>query len=318
MSETNEVKALANVGQSAVPTEWNPSQDQISLLKRTICKDSDDDEFALFVSICKKMRLDPFARQIHAVKRWDSSQQREVMSIQVSIDGFRLIADRTGQYAGQLGPFWCGDDGVWKDAWLSSSPPAAAKVGILRHGFTEPMWGVARFDAYAQMTKQGQLNSMWRKLGDVMIAKVAEALGLRKAFPHELCGVYSTDEMLQASNPEVDAREVDEPKKLPPAVKNTKSKTEKAAKDVTHPETEPTVESESYRVPFGKFKGQVLEKIDVKELINYVDYLTATAAQANKPMRDEVKDFINRAESLIGSLNKSGPPSVNSEESIPW
>ena len=159
------------------------------LIRETVAPGLTPLEFELFLAASARTGLDPVTKQIYAIKRGGK------LGIQTSIDGYRLIAERTGKYAGQLGPFWCSSAGAldgadirWADAWLVSTPPAAARVGVLRTDFAEPLFAVARFESYRQDSP------IWRKMPDLMIAKCAEALALRRAFPTELGGIYTEEE----------------------------------------------------------------------------------------------------------------------------
>jgi phage recombination protein Bet len=160
------------------------NQDQIDLIKSQVAIGATNDELKLFLNQCKRTGLDPLLRQIYFMKRGSK------MTIQTSIDGFRVIAERSGDYAGQDEPEFeeIGLDGQLK----------CAKVKVYRfRGDTRycAAVGVAYMSEYKP--QQGQ-DFMWNKMPHTMLAKVAEALALRKAYPQDLSGLYTGDEMDQA------------------------------------------------------------------------------------------------------------------------
>lgn len=197
------------------------TDEQWSLVKRTLM-DSDkvqfsDDEFKLFVNQAKRTGLDPFTRQIYATKTGGK------MTVQATIDGLRLIAQRSGEYQGQTRPIWFDDEGKEYRVWpKKKGHPYACEVGVYKEGFKEPLYGMAIFDEYVAKSKdfktqEMKIGFMWQKMPALMIAKVAEALALRKAFPNDLSGLYSSEEISTSDN-EVREVEPQKPQKLNPVI----------------------------------------------------------------------------------------------------
>jgi len=181
--------ALQRREAGAVET-YGMEQAKVDLIKRTIAKGATDDELQLFLYHCAKTGLDPMAKQIYFRKT--RSRGEEQLTIITGIDGYRLIADRTGKYAGSDEPEF--DD---------ETNPTKATVTVYKlvGGVRCPFTASARWAQYYPGDSQG---FMWRKMPHHMLAKCAEALALRKAFPAELGGLYTKEEMDQARGESVE------------------------------------------------------------------------------------------------------------------
>ena len=175
------------------------SAEQVDLIKRTIAKGATDDELQMFLHICQRTGLDPFAKQIYAVKRWDKNARREVMAVQTGIDGYRLVAERTGRYAPGREPSYTYETSGVRDP---TKPQVATATSDVRKQTPDGTWhevaATAHYAEYVQVTKEGAPTKFWQQMPHVMLAKVAEALALRRAFPADLSGIYTHEEMAQA------------------------------------------------------------------------------------------------------------------------
>lgn len=172
---------------------------QVALIKQTVAKGATDDELRLFIQVCKGAKLNPFMKQVHFVKRWDSREGKEVGAIQVGIDGFRAVAEGSGQYAGNDDPVYEGDKEIDAPATKAKAAgkimvPAKATVTVykLLEGQRYAFTATARWDEYYPGQKMG---FQWHIRPYLMLGKCAEALALRKAFPTLLSGMYAAEEM---------------------------------------------------------------------------------------------------------------------------
>ena len=166
-----------------ITTYENITPAQVDLIKSQIAVGATDDELKLFLHVADKSGLDALSKQIYFIKRGGK------MTIQTAIDGFRAVADRTGQYVGSSDP-------VFED---NGKIPAKATVTVNKvvGGIVGNFTATARWEEYYPGKSQG---FMWDKMPHTMLGKCAEALALRKAFPAQLSGLYTGDEMDQAGD----------------------------------------------------------------------------------------------------------------------
>ncbi|HOH62096.1 MAG TPA: phage recombination protein Bet [Bacilli bacterium] len=194
------------------------SKEMFELIVRIYCKGADMDSIAMYFNIIKRLKLDPFANQVYLVtrkvKQADGSYKNESRPL-ISIDGYRAIAERTKQLAGVDDAIF--DDGYKYEPGKEPKNPSKATITIYRMvkgqrvGFTAS----ARWKEYFPGEKQG---FMWNKMPYNQLAKCAEALALRKAFPQDLSGLFVDAEMDQAGAVEVEvvnAPVIDKPKDEP-------------------------------------------------------------------------------------------------------
>ena len=182
-------------------TNW--TDDQAAGLRHIGVQTASPADLRVYFHVCQRTGLDPFARQIYMIER-EGKQ-----TIQTGIDGFRLVGRRAAARAGEtiaMGDAeWCHEDGTWRPVWRQAwGVPVAARITVFRDG--QPFPAVALYDEYVQTRRDGKVTAMWRTRPAGQLAKCAEALAWRKAFPQDLSGLYASDEMSAAEPPQVEPK----------------------------------------------------------------------------------------------------------------
>jgi phage recombination protein Bet len=194
------------------PRDYSPQQ--LDLIRRTVAKDCDRDEFDLFMEVCRRVGLDPFRKQIYAVVYNKDKPDKRKMSIITGIDGFRGVAARNKDYR----PDDAEPEMVFdKDRIDRATNPLGIVKATVRafkfgpDGQWYPGVGVAYWDEFAPIVEKWAendkgkwsptgtfelpYNSNWRRMGRIMLPKCAEAQALRKGWPEDLSGIYAPEEM---------------------------------------------------------------------------------------------------------------------------
>lgn len=219
------------------------SNQQLALIRKTVAADTNQDEFDLFCHTARHLRLDPLRRQIYAFVYNKDKPAKRKMSIITGIDGFRTIAERTGNYRPDEDEPTIEMDA---EAKCPSNPAGIIKATVrvfkhshgawhkvtasayweeyapLKEGWTETVqvqngtWPdgnpkmVTKPAPGAERTLTLDTSGQWGKMPRVMLAKVAEALALRKAWPDDFSNVYAAEEVDRSRAAEMTAWEAAE------------------------------------------------------------------------------------------------------------
>ena len=201
---------MSNIAQLKATSVY--SDRQLELVRRTVAKDCNDDEFNTFVQYCVMLRLDPIRRQIYAFVYNKDKPDKRQLTIVTSIAGFRTIAARAGDYRPDgEGPVYVFDETA--KSHLNPTGLVSATVKVWKHAKGEwfPIAETAHWDEFAPIKDEWDYNrqtnkreptgrqtldtsGQWGKMPRLMLAKCAEALAFRKGWSDDLSNVYAEEE----------------------------------------------------------------------------------------------------------------------------
>jgi len=217
---------------------------QLDTIKRTVAKDTNEDEFNLFIEYARSKQLDPFSKQVIAIVFSKNDDAKRQMTIITTQDGCRVLASRCRDYRPEetepdylcdpalIGPanpigivkctvkLWKQDNaGMWHPvngtAYWDEFVPLKPNPDAFRWEDTGEVWpdtkkpkkrkvAIEGADAGLAVDPSGQ----WAKMPRNQIAKCARMQALRGGWPETFSGVYAPEEMDRAVAQDMTASEM--------------------------------------------------------------------------------------------------------------
>ncbi len=173
----------------------------IKTLQATVAQGLTPPEFMLFVEHCKGTGLNPFKKEVWAIKGKGYQNNRGEwvegkLQIMTGVNGFYAIANNHELFDG-LETGFVGENGEYLPMTYPKQDYIGAWCKVYRKDRRIAVEAVAMLEEYDKSRTEDKypVKGIWRTMKRIMIVKCAESLGLRKAFPQELNGMYTAEEM---------------------------------------------------------------------------------------------------------------------------
>ena len=173
-----------------------------SIVKNYISGGTDltDQEYKFFVELCKVRKLNPFLKEVYAIKYGSQPAQIVVGKdailkraiLHPKFNGREqgiIVLDKNGEITERKGTFK-----------LKEETLVGGWARVFRKDWDHPTYISVTFDEVAQYKSNGEMNSNWKQKGATMVEKVAIVRALRETFVEELGGMIDEDEAWKIDN----------------------------------------------------------------------------------------------------------------------
>lgn len=184
---------------SAAPVTYtdiggNKVELSIALTKQYLCPNATDAEAYMFLELCKFQGLNPWLREVYPIKYGNSPMQ-----VVTGKETFTKRAQKNPKYKGsKAGVVVINRNDELEnrvgEIVLEGEELVGGWADVYVDGYIEPISATVGFKERCQY-KDGKPASKWATAPALMIRKCALVAALREAFPDDVGGLYSAEEL---------------------------------------------------------------------------------------------------------------------------